>query len=490
MVVIGMLLGASELISFTILATLLAPLLLLALLFQKKSFSTPLLFLLILLLSAARFSLSTLPSPSDINQLTFTRPTRYVQLIGTVASTPKPHPKHISQSFTFQCHALRENNRWIKKHGTIHIQYYNSTLLEYGDRLLVRGKLRPQNFPGREQLQLTLSEKSAQHLPSQSPSLSTAIQTLRKKGAKTLQKGLENRPIQTSIYQALLLGYRGNIPKDLYQTFVRTGSVHIFAISGLHVGIIALFIIILIKSIGVPLNKWSLFLLPLLLLYVYATGMKSSALRAWTMAAVYFLAPLFRRKPDVPNAISVAAILILWINPTEILSAGFIYSFVIVSFLVMVFSTYPQSKIAGNTTGWKRSIRTYLLTLIICSITAFLSALPLTALFFGRISPIALIVNLLVIPLTFFIVLSGWLALLLPFAATIFNYAALAFIDLLLLIVTRLSNLPITQYTLAPPSILSILIWYASWTAFLIYAKTTRQRRLALSGVLLAILLT
>jgi len=440
MVATGMLLGASELLQIPFLATLLLLLLFISFIFRRKSFSKPLLFFSILLLSATRFSLCIYPRPNDINQFKFNRPTHYVHLIGKISSPPKPHPRNNSQSFSFKCAALQNKKIWEQKEGTIFVRYYGKTPLRYGDHLLLHGILRRQRFPGKEQLQLTVSKNKLTLIPTSTFSIDNSIQHLREKGAKTLSKGLSNHPTQLAIYQALLLGYRGNIPKDLYQTFIRTGTVHIFAISGLHVGIIALFIIILIKSLGVPLDKWSLLLLPLLFLYVYSTGMKSSALRAWTMAAIYFLAPLFRRKPDIPNAIALASIIILWIKPTEILSAGFIYSFVIVSFLVMVFSVISPAKIVGQSNGWKKSIQTYLLSLIICSITAFLSALPLTALFFGRIAPIALLANLIVVPLTFFIVLAGWLSLVIPFASNIFNYAALAFIDLLLFCVQHLAK--------------------------------------------------
>jgi len=486
-----MLLGAMELITFSLLIYSTFLLLLLILLFLRKPLSTPLLFLCILLLSATRFSLSTYPRPNDINQFRFNRSSHYIHLIGKINSIPKSHPRNSSQSFSLASEALQNNKKeWEKKRGTLFVRYYGKTSLHYGDQLLLHGILKQQHFPGQKQLQLSVSENKLTVLPNRSFSFDNTIEKLREKGAKTLSKGIKNHPTQCAIYQALLLGYRGNIPKNIYQTFIRTGTVHIFAISGLHVGIIALFIIILIKSLGVPLNKWSLLLLPLLFLYVYSTGMKSSALRAWTMAAIYFLAPLFRRKPNVPNAIALAFILILWIKPTEILAPGFIYSFIIVSFLVMVFSVISPNQITGELKGWKKYFLTYFLTLAICSTTAFLAALPLTALFFGRIAPIALIANLIVVPLTFFIVLAGWLSLIIPFASTIFNYAALAFIDSLLFCVQHLAHIPYAQCSVTSPSIPAILLWYGSWTVFLIYSKTKRQRHLALTGVLLSILWT
>ena len=245
----------------------------------------------------------------------------------------------------------------------------------------------------------------------------------------------------------------------------------------------------ILKAAGVPRDKWGLWLLPLLLLYVCSTGMKSSALRAWTMAAVYFLAPLLRRKPDVPTAVAVAAILLLWLKPTEILSAGFIFSFIVVSFLVMAFAALPRHWVVGGEGGWRWG-RTYAISLVVTSAVAFIASVPLAALFVGNFSPVSLFGNLIVVPLTFCIVLSGWLSMLLPFASEVLNHAALVFINALTGSVEWLAGLPVSNSAVAPPSLLAVLLWYVGWILCFVHARTAWQRVRALGWVVLAVVWT
>jgi len=244
-----------------------------------------------------------------------------------------------------------------------------------------------------------------------------------------------------------------------------------------------------LKTIGIPRDRWGLLLLPLLLGYVMATGMKSSALRALAMAAVYFLSPLFRRKPDIPVSIAFAAILLLFFRPLEILSAGFIFSFTVVSFIVMVFAVVPKDFIFRGA-GWVRAIRAYVASLGITSVAAFIASVPVTALFFGSFTTISLVANLIVVPLTFCIVLSGWLSILVPAASGIFNYAALVFINGLLGTTSVLAGLPGAHMHVPPPPLTALLFWYCGWIHLLVHARTTRQRTASFVLISLSIVLT
>ena len=66
------------------------------------------------------------------------------------------------------------------------------------------------------------------------------------------------------------------------------------------------------------------------------------------MAGVFLLAPLFRRKPDIPNSVAFAALLLLMINPAQLQSAGFVFSFGVVIFIVMIFSAVPRQWLQGK----------------------------------------------------------------------------------------------------------------------------------------------
>ncbi len=258
--------------------------------------------------------------------------------------------------------------------------------------------------------------------------------------------------------------------------FRRTGSLHIFAISGLHVGIVGLLLVILLKSVGVPRDWFGVCLLPLLFMYVAATGMKASALRAMVMAGVFLLSPLFRRKPDIPNSVAFAAILLLLLNPEELQSAGFVFSFVVVVFIVMIFAAVPTHLLRG---GW---VRSYAVSLVITSFSASLASLPMTVFYFGRFSPIALLGNLAVVPLTFCIVLAGWLSVLIPAASSVFNHAALVFIDLMLHSVVWLDQLPGSSFVVDRPPLLAVGLWYVSLIYLFVHASSSRQRCCAFAG--------
>jgi competence protein ComEC len=259
--------------------------------------------------------------------------------------------------------------------------------------------------------------------------------------------------------------------------------MHIFAISGLHVGIVGILLTIALKVLGVPRDRFAFWLLPLLVTYVVSTGMKASALRALSMAAVFILAPLFRRRPDVPTSIAVAAMILLFIDPMNILSPGFIFSFGVVISIVMVYSIVPEAWLQG---GW---IRNYTVSLVLTSLAASLVAIPLSALYFGTFCPISLVGNLLVVPLTFCIVLCGCLSLVSPWVNAVFNHAALIFIDLLLGSVSALDRIPYSSTRVDMPPVIALLLWFGGLIYLFTHATSALQRRYGITSMVCAVLL-
>ncbi len=467
-------------------------------LFRTKA-SRPLVFGCVVLLSATRFTVTSgALSSEEINRVQPRLPIRGIQIVGRIAAPPDYHAYRSGSrgawNFPLECEGIKQDDAWTRRRSRIQVRMADATPdldFKLGQRLRFSGNLRKRDYPGNEAIMLDIPTVGGWELLKEPPRFSPVAlgQRLREKGAKTLANGIEAHADQLAVYKALLLGYRKAVPHEIYSRFTQTGTVHVFAISGLHVGMVGLFITIILKSLGVPRDKWGLWLLPLLLLYVCSTGMKSSALRAWTMAAVYFLAPLFRRKPDIPTAVAFAAILLLWWKPEEILSAGFIFSFTVVAFLVMAFSMVPRHWVVGAK-GRLQQVRTYVMSLGITSAAAFIASVPLAALFFGNFSPVSLLGNLMVVPLTFCIVLSGWLSMLLPVASGIFNHAALVFINGLIGVVELLARLSGLHGPVSQPSLLAVAFWYIGWIGLFTHARTRSQRRRALGWVALSIVWT
>ncbi len=491
-VVLGMVAGATGLFSFGFLFFGALFFLFLAGLFYRTNIAIPSVFGAVVLVAACRFVAVSEPlSAAEMDRLLPQLPLSNVQLVGRVAGVPKFHAygsgSRGSWTLHFDCTGANHSGHWENYRGRIQISISGGDSAKgfrQGERIHFSGELRRRDFPGGEPIELELPASRGWDVLDEPPHFSPVIwgQWLREIAAQTLSNGMKEYPAQLAVYKALLLGYRKAIPPETHQRFRRTGTLHIFAISGLHVGIVGMLIIAVLQTVGLPRDRWGHWLLPLLLAYVVATGMKSSALRAFTMAAVYFLSPLFRRKPDIPTSIAFAAILLLFINPLEIRSIGFIYSFTVVCFIVMVFSAVPQGFIFRGK-GWRRAVRAYLLSLGVTSLAALIASIPLTALLFGTYSMVSLLANLVVVPLTFCIVLSGWLAILVPPASEIFNHAALVFINGQLSTVRVLGGLPGAYGFIPPPPLTAVLFWYAGWIALF----TARQRTTAFGLIVLAL---
>jgi competence protein ComEC len=320
--------------------------------------------------------------------------------------------------------------------------------------------------------------------------------------AAILSRGLSGHPEHRGLLLALLLGYRSELPDRLHDVFSLTGTLHIFAISGLHVGVMALLLVGLLRSCGVSRQFWFLYLAPLLLIYVVATGMKTSAVRAMVMACVFWLAPLLGRKPDAATALPFAALLILAWAPTQIADVGFLLSFTVVTGLVVMvprllspfeslvrpdpWMAEPEPRLRG----WARSGARYLVSILAVSVAAWTASAPLTAFFFNLFSPIALLGNILVVPLAFLVVLCGCLSLISGlfslFLVEVFNHANRVFIGILLGGIEALVKVPNGHWFVVSPPAAMVLFYYGVITVFLL-ARGWRARLAVLATGLLVI---
>jgi len=423
------------------------------------------------------------------------------ELIGTVVGDPEVSAEYDAVTFRFRVEAVRLVEGWRTSDSKVRVRMRTPAPVAYGERWRLNGRYRSYEttYSGIEGSFYTAGSDSVR-IQKAPVSFKGLCYKLRRRAVPVFCADMQSFPEHTGLLQALLLGYRNGLPAELYQTFSRTGTLHIFAISGLHVGVMAAILIAVLKLFGISKPHWGLFLIPLLFLYVVSTGMKPSAFRAFTMASVYFAAPLVHRRPDSVSAISLSAIILLLINPLQLGDPGFLLSFTVVSGIVMV-HLYVARRLSGFTrTGWAVPLaqlsgprpvmaasRTVAL-LALTSAAAWIFSVPLTALFFHTISPAALLANLAVIPLTFMIVLTGCLSLLFApvlFSATvIFNHANRVFISLLIAVIRGVESLPgaACRFVRSPPAS-TMILWYGGLV--LLFAAPRRWGR---PGVLLVLL--
>lgn len=423
-------------------------------------------------------------------------PREQVGLIGEIVAPPRfyaLHPEGGNWSIPIRVEGLEQSGVWERRSGTVLVRLRGAPSeleVEQGMRLRCCGHLRECLLPGKWSLELEVQyDGSVYVLPPSRFSFRYWSERVRRKAAKRLSVGIERYADQLAVYQALLLGYRQAVPDSIIESFSCAGALHIFAISGLHVGIAGTLIGVALRMAGVSREKMGWFLIPVLGFYLFMTGMKTSATRAWLMAAIYFAAPLFRRRPDTATAVACSAIVLLLGQPRLLRSIGFAYSFIVVAFILMVFSVIQLPVWTQGSGAVRRSGRA-VFSLGLMSSAAFVGSTPLTLFYFGLFVPVSLLANFIVVPLAFGIVLAGWLSILLPFASELFNFSALAQIDLLLSSVEWMAFLPGGHMVLDAPPLVAMGLWYAGWSGLLVHARHAPGRILCGSLVLMAIIWT
>ncbi len=195
------------------------------------------------------------------------------------------------------------------------------------------------------------------------------------------------------LLRGLLLADRSEIDFETKNEFINSGVVHILAVSGLHVGYVLVIFIFIFGRFGIYLRS-TLTILGLLG-FMFLTGVPPSVFRATLMTVVIIIAFLSNRTTNIINSISIAAFIILLINPNEIYNPGFQLSF---SAVLAIGILHPYFKKIIYKLRLKQKWIENILLFIGVSLSAQIGTLPFTLAYFSKLSIIALFANLIVIP--------------------------------------------------------------------------------------------
>ncbi|WP_339062173.1 ComEC/Rec2 family competence protein [Fusobacterium animalis] len=221
------------------------------------------------------------------------------------------------------------------------------------------------------------------------------LQTIFNRAEEDYSYGIKN------INRAILLGDNTRIKKDLKDKIRYIGLSHIFAMSGLHIGlVIAIFYFIFKKTIK---NKRLIEVLLLISITLYYISVKESPsfTRAYIMAIVYLLGKLFYEKVDLGKTLFISAIVSILINPTVIFSVSFQLSYGAMIAIIYIFPyirkiNYKKLKI---------------LDYILFTITIQIFLMPITVYYFNTIQFLSVISNLILLPLASFYITVNYIAL-------------------------------------------------------------------------------
>lgn len=247
--------------------------------------------------------------------------------------------------------------------------------------------------------------KKLQVLPVKpSNELNFAMEHLRHYFAGVIDQYVQ-RPESKQIALALLLGQKESLGKEVKQAYSATGTQHILAVSGLHVGIIYSILLLpltFFKQKGQLLQK-SYLVLVLGLIWIYAlmTGFSPSVVRAVVMFSLVTLGQMRKRKPSIWNILAFSALLLLVLDPAIQTDLGFQLSYLAVAGIVGLQPILLRMWAPSN------RVLDYFWQMATVTLAAQLITSPLTLHYFHTFPTYFLVANLLIVPLSYIILCAG-----------------------------------------------------------------------------------
>jgi competence protein ComEC len=290
-----------------------------------------------------------------------------------------------------------------------------------------------------------------------------------------LQQGDSNR----GLLQALLLGYRRDIDSDTYRAFRKTGLLHFISLSGMHLGILFGIIWWLSKMLGFLKPARAVICAIAIAVFLLVIPPRAPALRAAIICWVFCASVICRRYSNPVNTLSLAAIILLLIRPTQLFEAGWQLSFASVLGLLLFTERihfFLHEKISGlrwrkggpktTVVSYRMSSRPgpYLLRLFSAGLAAWIGSAGILLYHFYTINPLVSIWTILVFPLISVILILGFLKIilffLLPTLSWILAIAVTFLSDALVWFVKLLSNLDISQILIGHVQMVPVVLYY------------------------------
>ncbi|MCA9003944.1 MAG: ComEC/Rec2 family competence protein, partial [Planctomycetaceae bacterium] len=282
---------------------------------------------------------------------------------------------------------------------------------------------------------------------------------------------------------ALLLGERTELSSQVRQEFSQSGLIHFLAISGLHIGFFSAFVWSICHILNLPRSVTVTFLVMAILFYLSIIEIRPPIMRAASFCVLVTLGLVNWRTITTLNLICLSALIILLINPTDLFDVGTQLSFLAVTAILWTVNQdfyknlYQQTwlplrwRLKANDpllqTPIQRLCFQYfrmLYSVFLVTLFIWITTAPLVLYHFHLLSPIGLLVNTLIFPFLFLILLLGYLLMfvgaLLPFTAGVFGYCFDQSLLLLLWMVKWTSNLPWSHFELPAPALWWILVYY------------------------------
>ncbi len=290
---------------------------------------------------------------------------------------------------------------------------------------------------------------------------------------------MDKRPDLAAVYRAMMLGQKHELSQEQDDTFMHSGTMHLFAINGLHIGVVALSLHALLALLRCPRPLAAVVTLAVLWFDVDTTGASPSAVRAFVLVACYEAGFVLRRPANGLATLSGAALVMLLVDPNTLFTASFQMSYSVVLAILCLglpFSEWLDEKMKPfaalpkvNWRWWQRSwgfVLRWFWPVFGIGLSASLVSAITGPEFFNVIAPAGFFANLVLVPVAMLVIVAGFASVLtgalglLPLTV-LFNHAAL-----LLLVGIDFT----IRHFVAIPSAWRPAHWRVAWAAPLVLA--------------------
>ncbi|MFH1305481.1 MAG: ComEC/Rec2 family competence protein, partial [Candidatus Omnitrophota bacterium] len=402
-------------------------------------------------------------------------------LYGLVSGDPERRAGSYSPYFIFPLKAERILSE-KEEHpvaGTVLVSLFNPERTpRIGDRLVMSGRLslprfgkNPAGFDRETQLKrsgigaVMSSAGNDCHLTARAEKgplvrIKRGLSTGRAAAGGVIRKYLSGNT--EAIVGSAVLGLRSGVKKQLNDIFARTGTAHVLAVSGLHVGIVAVVFMGLLRGMKCPRRPACFLTILVICVFGVFAGGRPSSLRAAIMGSFILFGMAFERKTDVMNALLLSALAVTFFRPDHLFRAGFILSYAAV--LSIVWLTPLADAFLGikpvKRNGQPAIIREYSLKLMSVSLAAWIGTMPVVVSYFRMVTPAAVLANLAAVPSLFLVVTFGFGLIIavitgVPSLFVVFIAGILDIIISLLVVFLRaISEVPFSFVKTAAPSVM------------------------------------
>src|ERR1700758_142979 len=274
---------------------------------------------------------------------------RVVTAVGCVITEPKIASSGFA-IFLLKLKSIEFEGKNESTHAVWQIRWKGAP--EFGDELKLFGTaepIAPPRNPGEFDMRSYLARRDVRRMlfvryPEEgtlirhggSNPILRAAQKSREWMQSALCRGLEDAPEVQNFLSGIVLGLRHQTPEEIEEPFQQTGTLHLFAVAGLHVGIVAALLWMLATVARLSRKSAAALIIPLLLFYAAVTGLHISSVRAAVMSSILLGGFFFDRKAFVLNSLAAAAFFLLCWDTNELFSTGFQLSFAVVGAIILL----------------------------------------------------------------------------------------------------------------------------------------------------------